>query len=526
MRPDISHHALVYRILSLFIAAAATACTVQTARPPGPVLTPMLENPSPAPSATSAVLPASPTPTSSPLPSLPPAQVPPAGQAPAGFYRLELTLATTSDWTSLDFNDPQAVLAERLVATSGSPKIARLTPGEIYLSQPQTAAKAGNSASLTAELAIAAPLTADRLSLTLKRGGIPATTLTVSAQIRGASVSLLRLVHAQRIPGDPGSNTMPVSLDLAPLAGAAPAPANPAYPAVPKMVWAFYYPWYHTSDWSSPELKDHPLVPYQSFDPQAIARQIGQAKSAGIDGFISSWWGPGSYTDQNLKPLLAAAQLQQFKVMLYFETLQSGGPLPGDEITRWLAYAIPAVRDAPAYMKIGGKPVIAFYNSGLVPLAEWKDIFARLHAQGLDSYNLAMGLDAASLDVFDGMHTYAVISYPDLAGAYSQASRAAHYYPLLAPGSTPKLWAATIQSGYDERLIPGRRGLVQARDNGDYYRSTFQAALGSRPDWILITSWNEWWENTYIEPGKLYGDLYLKLTQEFASQWKNGPPAP
>jgi hypothetical protein len=101
------------------------------------------------------------------------------------------------------------------------------------------------------------------------------------------------------------------------------------------------------------------------------------------------------------------------------------------------------------------------------------------------------------------------------------AGRATRYYPLLADTPTPKIWAATVQPGYDDRLIPGRRGLFQDRQNGSVYRSTFEAALASDPDWIFITTWNEWWEHTYIEPSELCGDQYLKLTREFADRWKS-----
>ncbi|MGB3905510.1 MAG: glycoside hydrolase family 99-like domain-containing protein [Anaerolineae bacterium] len=40
-----------------------------------------------------------------------------------------------------------------------------------------------------------------------------------------------------------------------------------------------------------------------------------------------------------------------------------------------------------------------------------------------------------------------------------------------------------------------------------------EAALHSDPDWIFITTWNEWWEHTYIEPSESYGDQYLEITR-------------
>ena len=58
--------------------------------------------------------------------------------------------------------------------------------------------------------------------------------------------------------------------------------------------------------------------------PQAIARHIEQAQAAGIDGFITSWWGPGTETDRNLVTLLDLAEERDFKVAIYFETLDNG----------------------------------------------------------------------------------------------------------------------------------------------------------------------------------------------------------
>jgi hypothetical protein len=40
------------------------------------------------------------------------------------------------------------------------------------------------------------------------------------------------------------------------------------------------------------------------------------------------------------------------------------------------------------------------------------------------------------------------------------------------------------------------------------------AALGSSPDAIGLISWNEYSENSQIEPSELYGDTALKVTAE------------
>lgn len=49
---------------------------------------------------------------------------------------------------------------------------------------------------------------------------------------------------------------------------------------------------------------------------------------------------------------------------------------------------------------------------------------------------------------------------------------------------------------------------------------TWETALQHNPDYILITSWNEFFEGTAIEPTEEYGDYYIKKTAEWAEEFK------
>ena len=51
-------------------------------------------------------------------------------------------------------------------------------------------------------------------------------------------------------------------------------------------------------------------------------------------------------------------------------------------------------------------------------------------------------------------------------------------------------------------------------------RRTFQGAIDSRPDWVVITSFNEWLEGTQIEPSQAYGRRYLELTRTLADRFR------
>ena len=56
-------------------------------------------------------------------------------------------------------------------------------------------------------------------------------------------------------------------------------------------------------------------------------------------------------------------------------------------------------------------------------------------------------------------------------------------------------------------------------EHGATYRTSWMAALASNPDWITITTFNEWFEGAMIEPSVHYGNLYLDLTAQYAKLW-------
>lgn len=508
--------------LCLFLVILATACQPEpsSAVPPtnpaevsvaSPTNPPASATPLPAPTAT--VTPTRP-PTATPIvaPTNPPVQV--------AFYRLRIEYTSTTDWTTLEILNPETVLTARLLSTSGSPEHAYASASRLELNQPLGAAEKGSRVGLTLDLALDPAAVEQPLKFLLQKGALNGSVVRFFRLVGDQPALIREVSHQTVVAKDPGFNPLTFSLDLSRLKQDGPIQATVQPAVTRKMVWAFYYPWYRLPDWSSNLLRDRPQTRYAANDIQAITRHIEQAQSAGIDGFISSWWGPGDYTDQNLKLLLNLAAERSFSVTIYFETLTESGALPQAEITRWLSYAIRTYRDHPAWVKVNGKPVIVLWASGAAPLEMWQSVFADLRAQGLEVVFLGMGYDQANLAVFDGLHEYGIFNIPNLVATLASTGRATRYYSLLEDGGAAKIWAATVQPGYDDRLIPGREGLLQERQNGDFYRSTFEAAIASQPDWIFITTWNEWWEHTYIEPSELYGDLYLQITREYASEWK------
>jgi hypothetical protein len=312
-------------------------------------------------------------------------------------------------------------------------------------------------------------------------------------------------------------------VDLSPLQQTAPSRAviQPPYPQ--HMLLAFYYPWFPDYGWSDTTLaSDRPLVPISSLDPEAVAWQIEQARSAGIDGFIMSY--NSDWSDDRLRILLACAQQQDFKVSLYLETLDSGGPVwPPGTLEDWIARAHGLFSDHPAFLKNNGEPVMFIFSSAATSAETWRSIFGSLHRRGVEFLYVGMGYDLALLDTFDGFHEYGLWQSEHLADVYIATGKAVDYYGALSASNQdgPKIWVATVSPGFDSTPYDGGSHTFSVdRNEGNYYRSTFQAALVSDPDWIVITSWNEYGENTHIEPSIRDGFTMLNITREYAERWE------
>lgn len=73
----------------------------------------------------------------------------------------------------------------------------------------------------------------------------------------------------------------------------------------------------------------------------------------------------------------------------------------------------------------------------------------------------------------------------------------------------------SVRPGYDDTKIR-RPGLLTPRENGAYYRRSWEKAIAADPDAVFITSWNEWPEATNVEPSVEFGYQYAELTLTYS----------
>lgn len=300
-----------------------------------------------------------------------------------------------------------------------------------------------------------------------------------------------------------------------------------------RLVLAFYYNWFDENTWTPAKVPDFPAQTYVSRDPGVMDRHIAQAQAAGIDAFVVSWYGPGggNQTEGNFAAMLDVAAARGFKLALDVEATSpfAGGGTAG--VADMLRHALATHANHPAYLRVNGKPVFFFWRQQRFGVDTWRAIRDQVDP-GRASIWIAEGIDMSYQAVFDGHHLYSVTWNPPSDVAYTASKFSKWVQAARERYGSHRYWVATVMPGYDDTRTGRGNAFARPREDGAYYVRTWQAAMASNPDWVIITSFNEWPEGTYIEPSQAYGDRYLGLTAEWSGRYKRGeamtyqPPAP
>ena len=317
--------------------------------------------------------------------------------------------------------------------------------------------------------------------------------------------------------------------------------AKPDRRPVPRRVLAFYYPWYGNPQvsgrwvhWDGVDPKgkrigcstNYPAKgAYDSHDPKLIDRHIKEAEQNGIGGFICSWWGRRDFTDRAFVKILDRVGKKDFKVSLYWERVRGRGKQMIAAAAEDLVYILANYGDHPAFLKVDGKPVIFVYIRVMqqIPSGQWADVIGAVRKKHRKDFLLiADGYSDANAKAFGGIHTYNIAgklrSKPE---KQIRDTARALYGPAVALARRHgKIACVTVIPGYDDTKVR-KPGLTVDRFDGQLYKTLWEQAVAAKPDWILITSWNEWHEGSEIEASLEHGDKYLRITRDHAGRFKS-----
>ena len=286
------------------------------------------------------------------------------------------------------------------------------------------------------------------------------------------------------------------------------SPSLTAAPGNHVPVLAFYYIWFDTQSWDRAK-SDYPLLGrYSSDDADVMRQHIEWAKEAGIDGFIVSWKGTDKL-NRRLDSLVEVADQENFKLAIIYESLDfERNPLSLAQVDADLEYFMNQYSTHPAF-DLFEKPMVIwsgtweFSTPEIASVVQDKrdQIYVLASEKNLKGYKRLSG-------IVDGDAYYWSSVDPDTHPGYLEKlvemSDAVH--------QDGGLWVAPAAPGFDARLVGGDR--VVYRESGDTLQKELRVAFQSSPDAIGLISWNEFSENSHIEPSQRYGYQYLEFLAE------------
>lgn len=317
---------------------------------------------------------------------------------------------------------------------------------------------------------------------------------------------------------------------LAPLALLA---ASAALPAAAKHVSVYYYPWYAGANWDGTRylrgsriMDIPPLIgTYDNATNSIPVRQhVEWSTNFGIDNWIASWWGPGMYQSnailKNVMPNLAGTKVT---FCLFYETssFYNGRWTFGDAEIQLFHDHIKHMHENyfphPNYWKIGGRPVVVVYLS-----RQMQGRYAEALEKARKDFNVFLvgddfhfgPPDAARHKNWDAITIYnihglrAYDGYPQATGFVDGARQNFRRHKAAIASSGTRFMSNAIP-GYNDRAVrlaadnyPIPRRVHADSAEGSTFAQLLDMALAEGDSTLgtAICSWNEWFEDSQIEP--------------------------
>jgi glycosyltransferase involved in cell wall biosynthesis len=303
---------------------------------------------------------------------------------------------------------------------------------------------------------------------------------------------------------------------------------------------AHYYPWYRAGErpahWNEDSdytaVNDLPVGgPYTSTHGAVLRRHLRMAAENGLDFFVVNWQvdhGGVSRTEREAtRRMFRLVEDEGWPIRLSILLALQSEDWP--TVHEALREVVETLAPSPAYLRHGGRPVLWWFLNGPflghffydhARLAEATSGCAPVAAAGI-AYSRF--LPRLLREYFHGWCVYSplqVASSPRREEVWRETYRA-------FDDDGGRIRVVSISPGYDDTPLTSaqRKGTphrVVPRQGTRTYEAMQRFALELRPapDLVVVTSFNEFHENTHIEPTAALGDAHLRSTRDFARRLK------
>ena len=267
------------------------------------------------------------------------------------------------------------------------------------------------------------------------------------------------------------------------------------------LVGIHYFAWYQlTPDgWRNdlttvPADSAKPLIGrYESSDTDAVATHIRQMEEAGFDFAIVHVIADFPRTWMNARTFVDRLSGHRLKAAILLDGLYAA-----DAATKaiWVGKARDEYAGDAHYLRIDGEPLVMLFSARIdfdVPGVALRNVYwTDRYDPGRNTFNPSRALEPRD-------------------------------WPFWAPTPQPLVnGVVPVVPGYTDAALGRPRTMVHARDNGRTYREQWQRALALHPELILVYSWNEYFEQTAIEPTEAWGNQYLQMSACFIAHAHRG----
>ena len=302
----------------------------------------------------------------------------------------------------------------------------------------------------------------------------------------------------------------------------------------------YYYPWYGPIDahgLAGEYVRDF-LIPrqppmlnhYSSHDSMVIQQHLDWMKTYGIDFLVSSWWGQNTGEDITLRDfILPVLKNSDIKFTIYYESAYLGVDPDGivfdaekeEQLVSDFNYMADTFFAHPNFLRIDDKPVVFLYLSGIFS-GNYEQAFTRVRRElQTEGYDLFLIGDEVSWDIpsaahmqfLDAVSPYLMVGNTEYDGYtidrefFADISSLVYQWEKVAHAED-KFVIPNVHPGFNNLGVGGSAFITPRQSQAgaectsllEEYVKVMRPFVDPELKMIMITSWNEWHEDTQIEP--------------------------
>lgn len=319
-----------------------------------------------------------------------------------------------------------------------------------------------------------------------------------------------------------------------------------------KLIGAHYYPWYGSGHVKSPFPDYSPSDPllgnYDSRNPDTINQHLKWALEYGINWLSISWHGPPGYYNglfnTTIKDhILESPLMKEMNFSILYESnaileeSETGIPLDSDtnkkKFQKSLSYLDQNYFGRDNYAKIDGRPIVFLYtarrfegdiagtiNTTVQSIKHNPYFIADVHTPQIGVSGGVFDFSAFdAVSIYSGMYFDWTLDWQlserwgEMPSNFLEMTLQQHAkWNILAESYGLDL-VPDIVPGFNKNEYPGADFPILTRNKERFreYASGVRKYLNTEPKVLLVTSFNEWYEDTQLEPGESYGTAFLEI---------------